>query len=122
MPPKLLVTNALFYANGPIHLGHLVEVIQTDIYVRTQRLLGRDVIYVCADDTHGTPIELSAQKQGISPEELIARVYQSHTKDFADFGMSFDEYGSTHTPENRQFAELIYTRLRDGGHVEKRPL
>src|SRR5579885_1133663 len=113
-PPKLLVTSALFYANGPMHLGHLVEVIQTDIFVRAQRLLGREVIYVCADDTHGTPIELSAQKQGISPEELIARSYREHVRDFADFDISFDEYGSTHTEENRQFSELIYARLKEG--------
>src|ERR1700683_1114671 len=98
MASKLLVTSALPYAAGPLHLGHLVEYVQTDIFVRAQRLAGRDVLYVCADDTHGTPIAVSAQKQGISPEELIARVYQSHTRDFADFGISFDEYGSTHTP------------------------
>jgi methionyl-tRNA synthetase len=122
MPPKLLVTSALFYANGPIHLGHLVEVVQTDVFVRAQRLLGRDVIYVCADDTHGTPIELSAQKQGITPEELIARSYKEHVRDFADFEISFDEYGSTHTEENRAYAELIYERLRAGGHIEKRTL
>jgi methionyl-tRNA synthetase len=122
MPPKLLVTSALFYANGPIHLGHLVEVIQTDIFVRAQRLLGRDVIYICADDTHGTPIELGAQKQGISPEELIARSYKEHVRDFADFAISFDEYGSTHTEENRRYSELVYERLKQGGHIEKRVL
>jgi len=122
MPPKLLVTNALFYANGSIHLGHMLEAVQSDIFVRAQRLLGRDVIYVCADDTHGTPIELSAQKQGISPEELIARSYQEHVRDFADFEISFDEYGSTHTEDNRRYSELIYARLREGGHIEKRTL
>jgi methionyl-tRNA synthetase len=77
---------------------------------------------VCADETHGTPIEISAQKQGITPEELIARSYREHVRDFADFGISFDEYGSTHTEENRRYAELIYARLRQGGHIEKRTL
>ncbi len=122
MPPKLLVTSALPYAAGPLHIGHLVEYVQTDVFVRAQRMLGRPVLYVCADDTHGTPIELSAQKQGITPETLIARMYDSHTRDFADFGIGFDEYGSTHTDENRAYAELIYKRLRDGGHVERRVL
>src|ERR1700722_13748503 len=121
-PPKLLVTNALFYANGPLHLGHLVEYVQTDIFVRAQRLLGRDVIYVCADDTHGTPIELSAQKQGITPEEVIAGAYTSDVQDFSDFGISFDEYGTTHTPENRELAKLVYRRLREAGNIDKRPL
>ena len=121
-PPKLLVTSALIYANGPIHLGHLVEVVQADVFVRAQRLMGRDVLYVCADDTHGTPIELSAQKQGVSPEALIAGIYVEHVRDFADFDISFDDYGSTHTPENRHFAELIYQRLRDAGHIDKRAI
>jgi methionyl-tRNA synthetase len=120
---KLLVTNALFYANGPIHLGHLVEVIQTDIFVRYQRLLrGREVIYVGGDDTHGTPIELNAQKQGVTPEALISRVFEEHQRDFRDFEIGFDSYGSTHTDANRRFAELIFERLTKGKHVERRPL
>ena len=122
MTKKLLVTSALPYANGPIHLGHLVEVIQTDIFARWQRLRGRDVVYVCADDTHGTPIELSARKQGISPEALISRVHGEHRRDFADFDISFDEYGRTHTDENRAWAERIFERLRAGGYVVKRAM
>ena len=119
---RLLVTNALFYANGPLHLGHLVEAVQTDVFVRAQRLFGRDVIYISGDDTHGTPIELNAQKQGVSPEELIRGVYAGHVRDFADFGISYDEYGSTHTEENRRFAELFFQRLTERGHIVRRAL
>jgi methionyl-tRNA synthetase len=119
---RLLVTNALVYANGPLHLGHLVEAVQTDLFVRAQRLFGRDVLFVGGDDTHGTPIELNAQKQGISPEELIRGVYAGHVRDFADFGISYDEYGSTHTDENRHYAELFFRRLTERGHLVRRPL
>jgi methionyl-tRNA synthetase len=119
---RLLVTNALVYANGPLHLGHLVEAVQTDIFVRAQRLLGRDVLFIGGDDTHGTPIELNAQKQGVSPEELIRRVYDDHVRDFASFGISYDEYGSTHTEENRRFAELFFQRLTERGHMVQRNL
>ena len=122
MSQKMLVTSALFYANGSIHLGHLLEVVQTDIFVRAQKLFGRDVIYICADDTHGAPIEINARKRGITPEQLIAQSYEEHVRDFADFEISFDEYGSTHTDENRRYAELIFERLRQGGHIERRPL
>ncbi len=117
---KLLVTSALPYANGPIHLGHLVEYIQTDIWVRYQRLRGRFCTYVCADDTHGTPIMLKAEQEGVTPEALITRVGQEHARDFADFGISFDYFGSTHCPENEQLARDVYERSRAGGHITRR--
>ncbi len=113
----ILVTSALPYANGPIHLGHLVEHIQTDIWVRYLKMQGHHCTYVCADDAHGTPIMLNAQKQGISPEQLIAQIDQEHRADFADFNIGFDNYHSTHSPENRELSELIYTRNRDAGHI-----
>ncbi|ALG66888.1 methionine--tRNA ligase [Beggiatoa leptomitoformis] len=114
---KILVTSALPYANGSIHLGHLVEYIQTDIWVRFQKLLGNTCYYVCADDTHGTAIMLRAEKEGISPETLIDRVRQEHIQDFTDFSIEFDNYHSTHSPENKEFSNLIYKRLRDAGHI-----
>ena len=116
-PRTILVTSALPYANGSIHLGHLVEYIQTDIWVRFQKLRGNHCYYVCADDAHGTPIMLRAQHEGITPEMLIARVYAEHCQDFADFSINFDNYHSTHSPENQYFASLIYTRLREKGHI-----
>lgn len=119
-PRKILVTSALPYANGPIHIGHLVEYIQTDIWVRFQRLRGHHCVYVCADDAHGTPIMLRAQQEGISPTELIERIGEEHRRDFAEFHIDFDNYHTTHSPENRYFAELIYTRLRDSGHIVQR--
>jgi methionyl-tRNA synthetase len=119
---RILVTSALPYANGPIHLGHLVEYIQTDIWVRFQKLQGNECWYVCADDTHGTPIMLRAQQEGVTPEQLIERMAASHKQDFAGFGVGFDNYYSTHSPENRAFAELIYTRLRDAGHIARRTI
>jgi methionyl-tRNA synthetase len=119
---KILVTSALPYANGPIHLGHLVEYIQTDIWARFQRLRGHDCLYVCADDAHGTPIMLRAQAEGISPEELVERIEQEHRADFDGFHIAFDNYYSTHSPENRACAETIYTRLRDAGHIERRTI
>ncbi len=109
---KILVTSALPYANGPIHCGHLVEYIQTDIFVRFLRLIGEDVIYVCADDTHGAPIEIKADELGISPEELIAKVYDEHVQDFNDFFISFDNYYTTNSPENKYYSDLIFERLR----------
>ncbi|MGD8672498.1 MAG: class I tRNA ligase family protein, partial [Thiogranum sp.] len=114
----MLVTSALPYANGSIHLGHLVEYIQTDIWVRFQKMRGHDCVYVCADDAHGTPIMLRAQQEGIAPETLIARVAEEHRADFADFLIDFDNYHSTHSDENRALSTLIYTRLRDAGHIE----
>ncbi len=115
---KILVTSALPYANGPIHLGHMLEYIQTDIWVRFQKQRGHTCTYVCADDAHGTPIMLKAQERGISPEQMIAQTKIEHMADFADFSVGFDNYHSTHSDENRAFAELIYTRLRDAGHIK----
>jgi len=112
MTRKILVTSALPYANGAIHLGHLVEYIQTDIWVRFQRMLGNEVTYVCADDTHGTPIMLRAQAEGITPETLIERVYKEHTRDFAGFHVGFDNYYTTNSPENRAYCEHIYGELQ----------
>ncbi|MCZ6724566.1 MAG: methionine--tRNA ligase [Gammaproteobacteria bacterium] len=114
---QILVTSALPYANGPIHIGHLLEYIQTDIWARYQKLRGHECIYVCADDAHGTPIMLRAQAEGVTPEVLIDRMKIEHQQDFSDFAIEFDNYYSTHSEENRYFAELIYTRLRDGGHI-----
>ncbi|PWV58835.1 methionine--tRNA ligase [Plasticicumulans acidivorans] len=119
---SILVTSALPYANGPIHLGHMVEYIQTDIWVRFQRLRGNNCYYVCADDAHGTPIMLRAQAEGLSPEELIARISSEHQADFSEFLISFDQYHSTHSSENKFFAELIYERLTAGGHIEKKTI
>ncbi len=119
---KILVTSALPYANGPIHLGHLVEYIQTDIWVRFQKLRGHECYYVCADDTHGTPIMLRAQQEDISPETLIARMHEQHQLDFAGFGVGFDNYYSTHSEENRELAEEIYRRLQRAGHITKRSI
>jgi methionyl-tRNA synthetase len=117
---KILVTSALPYANGPIHLGHLVEYIQTDIWVRFQKQRGHQCYYVCADDTHGTPIMLRADREGITPEQLIAQVEQEHRADFDEFGVDFDNYHSTHSDENKELSALIYKRLRAGGHISQR--
>ncbi len=114
---KILVTSALPYANGPIHLGHLVEYIQTDIWVRAMKAMGRTVTYVCADDAHGTAIMLKAEANGITPEEQIATVKASHEKDFAGFHIGFDNYHSTHSPENEHFSQAIYTKLEQGGYI-----
>ena len=114
---SILVTSALPYANGPIHLGHLVEYIQTDIWARFQRLRGNTCYYVCADDAHGTPIMLRARQDGITPEQLIASVQKEHEADFADFHIGFDNYYTTHSEENRHFASSIYLKLREDGHI-----
>lgn len=119
---KILVTSALPYANGSIHLGHLVETIQTDIWVRFQKLRGNNCIYICADDAHGTPIMISAQKQGISPEALIEQIHIEHQKDFAAFHIAFDNYYTTHSPENRELSQLIYQRLHDRGDIATRTI
>ncbi|MGM0677676.1 MAG: class I tRNA ligase family protein, partial [Pseudomonadota bacterium] len=119
---NILVTSALPYANGPIHLGHLVEYIQTDIWVRFQKTRGHRCLYVCADDAHGTPIMLKARSEGITPDELIERIGQEHRQDFAGFLVNFDNYHSTHSPENRHFAELIYGRLKEKGHIARRTI
>src|SRR3989338_3565473 len=116
--PKIkLITAALHYANGPIHIGHLVEYIQTDIYVRVLKLLGIDAVYCCADDTHGAPIEIKAAEQHIRPEELIARMHREHKEDFEAFFIDFDAYYTTHSPENKQFADLIFTRNKQAGNI-----
>lgn len=122
MSRNILVTNALPYANGDIHLGHLVGYIQADIWVRYQRMQGHTVHYVCADDTHGTPVMLRAEKEGITPEQLINRVHGEHLRDFTDFDVAFDNYHSTHSAENRQFAEDIYGKLQAAGLIETRAI
>ena len=119
---QILVTSALPYANGPIHLGHLVEYIQTDIWVRFQKLRGHACYYVCADDTHGTPIMLRAAQEGITPEALIARMHAEHARDFAAFHVDFDNYYTTHSEENRALAGEIYRRLAAGGHITRRTI
>ena len=119
---KILVTSALPYANGSIHLGHLVEYIQTDIWARFQRLQGHSCYYVCADDAHGTPIMLRARQDGIEPEQLIAAMQQEHEADFADFLIDFDNYHSTHSDENRELASGIYLKLREAGHIAMRTI
>ncbi len=119
---KILVTSALPYANGPIHIGHLVEYIQTDIWVRFQKMRGHQCIYVCADDAHGTPIMLRARQEGITPEQLIARVAEEHKADFAGFRVGFDNYHSTHSDENRFYANTIYEHNRDHGHIARRTI
>jgi methionyl-tRNA synthetase len=118
----ILVTSALPYANGPIHLGHLVEYIQTDIWARFQRMRGHNCWYVCADDAHGTPIMLRARQEGIAPETLIARVAEEHKADFAAFRIAFDNYHSTHSPENRHYATLIYRNNKADGHIANRTI
>lgn len=119
---RILVTSALPYANGPIHLGHLVEYIQTDIWVRFQKSRGHDVHYVCADDAHGTAIMLKAEQNGVTPEQQIATVKADHERDFADFHIRFDNYHSTHSEENRELSAEIYVKNRDGGHIAVRPI
>ena len=120
MPRKIVVTSALPYANGPIHIGHLVEYLQTDIWVRFHKMCGNQCLYFCADDTHGTPVMISARAAGISPEELIGQVYKEHKADFDGFNVKFDNYYSTHSPENKYFSELIFARLDKAGSIVKR--
>ncbi len=120
MHRKILVTSALPYANGPIHLGHMVEYIQTDIWVRFQRMNGNLCYFVCADDAHGTPIMLRARSENLTPEQLIQHYQEAHEKDFDDFNISFDNYHSTHSPENRELAEYIYLQLKKGGHISRK--
>ncbi|WP_308185612.1 methionine--tRNA ligase [Neisseria polysaccharea] len=120
MTRKILVTSALPYANGSIHLGHMVEHIQTDVWVRFQKLRGHECYYCCADDTHGTPVMLAAQKQGIAPEDMIAKVREEHLADFTGFFIGYDNYYSTHSPENKQFSQDIYRALKAGGKIESR--
>ncbi len=120
MPRTIVVTSALPYANGPIHIGHLVEYVQTDIWIRFQRMCGNRCFYFCADDTHGTPIMISARNAGITPEQLIERIHKEHTADFAGFHVAFDNYHTTHSPENKSLSELIFTRLNGAGSITKR--
>ncbi len=119
---KILVTSALPYANGDIHIGHLVEYIQTDVFVRFLRLTGEDVIYVCASDAHGTPIEINAGKKGITPAELVDFYHKKQQEDFAQFEISFDEFHTTDSPENQRHSELIYSRAKDKGHIARREI
>ena len=119
---KILVTSALPYANGPIHLGHMLEYIQTDIWSRFQKLRGHECHYICADDAHGTPIMLKAQQMGIEPEEMIAQVNREHQQDFADFNIQFDNFHSTHSVENRELSSDIYLKLRDAGFIKTRTI
>lgn len=121
-PRKILITSALPYANGPIHLGHLVEYIQTDIWARFQKMRGHHCTYVCADDAHGTPIMLRAQAEGITPEQLIEKSSQEHQADFAGFNIGFDHYHSTNSPENEELAGYIYTQLKDKGHISRKTI
>ncbi|MES2366586.1 MAG: methionine--tRNA ligase [Pseudomonadota bacterium] len=122
MTRKILVTSALPYANGAIHLGHLVEYIQTDIWVRFQKMHGHACYYVCADDTHGTPIMLRAEKEGTTPEQLIARVHDEHLRDFTGFHVGFDSYHSTNSEENRELSSTVYLKLREAGLIEKKTI
>lgn len=117
---RIVVTSALPYANGDIHLGHLVEYIQTDFWVRFQKMRGHDCVYMCADDTHGTPIMIRANKEGITPEELIARSHATHLKDFTDFEVAFDNYYSTNSPENKALSEQFFAAMEKSGGVTKR--
>ncbi len=114
---QIVVTSALPYANGPIHIGHMLEYVQTDIWVRFQKMRGHECVYVCADDAHGTPIMLRAKAEGITPEVLIDKMNREHLSDFTDFGVDFDNFHSTHSPENKAFAEEIYLKLKAAGHV-----
>src|SRR5204862_3123116 len=118
----ILVSCALPYANGPLHLGHLVGYIQGDIWVRAQRMAGHTVRFVCADDAHGTPIMLAAEKAGVTPEAFIAEILVGHKRDFAAFDVVFDQYHTTHSQENRALAELIYLRLNEAGYVARRKI
>jgi methionyl-tRNA synthetase len=119
-PKRILVTAALPYANGSIHIGHLVEYIQTDIFVRFLKLIGEDAIFCCADDTHGTPISIKAQQEGVLPEELVERFYKEHTEDFARFLIHFDSYYSTNSAENKQFSETIFKKLKEKGLIYRK--
>jgi methionyl-tRNA synthetase len=119
---KILVTSALPYANGSIHLGHLVEYIQTDIWVRFQKMMGNHCTYVCADDTHGTPIMLRAESEGITPEQLIERSSTEHQSDFSQFQINFDHFHSTHSEENKALSETIYQRLNEAGHIGQKTI
>jgi methionyl-tRNA synthetase len=121
-PRRILVTSALLYANGPLHIGHVLESVQTDIWVRFQKLRGNECWYVGGDDTHGTPIMLKAQSEGVSPERLIAAVNLEHRRDLADMLIGVDNYGSTHDRENETICDAMYLRLREAGHIARRTI
>src|SRR5690242_21405367 len=120
MASRMLVTMALPYANGSIHLGHLVEAVQTDIFVRAVNAQGKECIFICADDTHGTPIEISARKAGVPPEEWIEKIHAEHAADYKAFNIDFDLFYTTHSPENELHARRIYEKLDAAGHVARR--
>ena len=122
MKRRILVTSALPYANGPIHLGHITEVVQTDVWVRALTMRGHDVRYVCAEDTHGTPVMLRAERDGVTPEELSQRMATEHAESYSRFGIGMANFYTTHSEENREFSELIYERLKEGGHISSRPV
>ena len=119
---RILVTSALPYANGSLHLGHLLEMIQTDIWVRFQQSCGHECYYICADDAHGTAIMLRAESLGLSPEALIEQVHQEHERDARGFLVNFDHFHTTHSDENRYWSERIYSSLRDKGQIVKRTI
>src|SRR5437868_6266057 len=122
MPRKLLVRHALRYANGPLHVGHMVGYIQTDIGVRFQRMRGNDVVFVAGEDGHGTPIILAAEKAGVAPKQFVAEVKTQHERDFRDFGVHHDNYYTTHSDENRALCERIYQALDAGGAIARRTI
>src|SRR5690606_27034578 len=122
MAKRVLVTAALPYANGSIHLGHMLEAIMTDVYVRARKLAGEDCIFMWADDTHGTPIQVRARKEGITPEALIERAYEEHVRDYRDFGIGFDIFHSTHSPEAEHHVHAIYAAVEARGDIEVRKI
>ena len=117
-----LVTMALPYANGDIHLGHMVEAVQPDVFVRYQRLRGNRVVFACADDQHGTPIELSALKKGITPESLVAEAWTNHRRDYQGFNIGFDVFHATNSPENRGYAEFVFKSLQEHGLIVEKEI
>ena len=122
MKKDILITAALPYANGAIHIGHILEYTQADIYNRFQKMMGNNSIYCCADDTHGTPIMLKAKERGITPQELIAEASINHQNDFKDFLIEFDNYYSTNSPENKELVEFFFNTLNQKGHIEKKEI
>jgi methionyl-tRNA synthetase len=122
MKRRIIMTCALPYANGPIHLGHMLEHIEADVYSRFQKMRGHECVFICADDTHGTPIMIKAREQKITPEQLIEKSYQEHIRDFNDFSIGFDHYGSTNSPENKALCELFYERMKAKNHIHKKPI
>ena len=119
---KIVITSALPYANGDIHLGHMVEHMITDFWARFQKMRGHKCIAICADDTHGAPIMIAARKQGISPEELIQKAQESHVKDFEDFNIAYDHYSSTNSSTNEKYCQSFFGKLRDKGYIEERDI